>query len=155
MVSIIKLRVFFTIAILSLLPFFSAKASTTLPEETSDTPTLPYQVILGSTKDNQTQCSNCGNNGKTLLVQGAGDIRQYNFFIDNPYYIFLAKKGHESCPYTSWVAIKKTHAAPFADIFSVGCYPLKDFRSNYDQETTKITFYFSNGIREIIEFSNK
>ncbi|MEL5596589.1 hypothetical protein [Serratia ureilytica] len=116
---------------------------------------LPYHVTINSTKDNQMQCSNCGNNGKTLLVQGGGDIREYNFLMDTPYYLFLAQKETSPCPYTTWVAIKKTNAVPYASRFTTGCYPLKDFRSVHDKDTTKFTFYFLSGVSETIEFNNK
>ncbi|MEE4410545.1 MULTISPECIES: hypothetical protein [unclassified Serratia (in: enterobacteria)] len=144
-----------TVPTLVLLLSFSSHASFELYQELTGKLELPYRVTLDSTKDNQLQCNNCGGNGKSVLVQSAGDIRDYNFLMDTPYYLFLAQKETSPCPYTTWVAIKKTNAVPYASRFTTGCYPLKDFRSVHDKDTTKFTFYFLSGVSETIEFNNK
>lgn len=116
---------------------------------------LPYQTSIGSSPDNQLLCHNCGGSGKDTLIQGGGDVRQYHFVIETPYYTFLARQSKEGCPYTTWIAINKTRAEPYAEHFTVGCYPVEDFRATDGQNTTTFSVYFLRGMTESIEFNHQ
>lgn len=113
------------------------------------------QPVMTTSGNNQLQCYNCGGSGKNVVVKGAGDVRQYQFLIDTPYYTFLASKNDAACPYTSWSVINKRQSAPRAGRFDVGCYPVKDFRAVYDRQTTRFIVEFLSGVTEIIEFYNE
>lgn len=87
-------------------------------------------------------------------MQGGDDAGRYHFLLETPYYTFLAREEKGDCSYASWIAINKTRAAPYVEYFSVGCYPVKDFRAVDDGETTRFSLYFRSGVTETIAFDH-
>lgn len=142
MLMAVRAMVFFALA---MLPWSASQASSV----------LLYQAAIGSSPDNQLLCHNCGGSGKHTLIQGGGDVRQYHFVIETPYYTFLARQSKGACPYTTWIAVNKTRTAPYAELFTVGCYPVKDFRATDGQNVTTFSVYFRRGVTETIEFNHQ
>lgn len=138
MFTTVRTMVFFALA---MLPWSASPAS------------LPCQAAIGSSTDNQLLCHNCGGSGKHTLIQGGGDVRQYHFVIETPHYTFLARQGRGACSYATWIAVNKTRVAPYAEYFTVGCYPAQDFRAADGQNATTFSVYFRHGVTEAIEFN--